>query len=77
MTDPQSSMFAGKDVSFEDILSESELGGKPAIVSYLDTRARQLMRKLALQEEGSPTSKRLLLGLAALREAQNLARTLR
>ena len=76
MTAPQDSMFAGKNVTFGDILSKGELGGKPAIASYLDIRTRQLMRKLALQEEGSQTSKRLLLGLAALREAQHLVRSL-
>jgi hypothetical protein len=76
MNSTENSMFIGKDVTFDDIIYKGKLGGKSAITTYLDIRIKQLTRGLTLYEEGGPTSKRLLLGIAAMRNAQQLLGTL-
>jgi hypothetical protein len=71
------SIFADRDVGFEDILQKGKLGGRPAILSYLDVRIKQLGREVEITPSVGLERPRLLLAVRAMIEARKVALTLR
>jgi hypothetical protein len=71
------SIFADKDIAFEDILHGGKLGGRTAVVSYLDVRIKQMTREVESIAVGGLDRARILLSIRAMTEARKVALTLR
>jgi hypothetical protein len=77
MSNNSHSIFADKGFSFEDILYRGNLGGRTAVVSYLDVRIRQLNRMVETTNSAGLDRARLILSIRAMTEARKVAFNLR
>jgi hypothetical protein len=72
-----STLFADRGVGFDEILLSGKLGGRKAVVSYLDIRLKQITRQThSTKLEGLERAK-LMLSIQAMTEAKYVASSIR
>jgi hypothetical protein len=70
-------LFAERGIGFDEILRDGKLGGRRAVVSYLDIRLKQITREShAANLEGFEKTK-LMLSIRAMTEARHVAMSIR
>jgi hypothetical protein len=70
-------LFADRDVGFDEILQSGKLGGRKAVVSYLDIRLKQITRESQSAKLEGFERARLMLSIRAMTEARHLAISIR
>jgi hypothetical protein len=70
MQETEENMFSDRGVTFDDILLNGQLGGKRAVIAYLDMRYNQIKRQLETDENSENDRSRMVLAVHALREAR-------
>lgn len=68
----QSGLFAGKGVSFPEIVGKGALGGRKAVRDYLQMRSSQLIRQLRGLSLDDANYPRIRAALNAISEASRL-----
>lgn len=71
------SIFADRGIGFDEILLAGKLGGRTAILSYLDIRIKQMTRDVESAGPAGPDRARVMLSIRAMTEARKVAQTLR
>ena len=66
----EDTMFSDQGCSFDEIVRDGKLGGKQAVISFLQIRINQLTRKFEVLEESELDTRRLILAIQAMRDAQ-------
>ncbi len=70
-------LFAERGIGFDEILRDGKLGGRRAVVSYLDIRLKQITREShSANLEGFEKTK-LMLSIRAMTEARHVAMSIR
>ena len=65
-------LYAGRDVDFEEILHAGALGGATGLNNYLRTRSRQLARRLSQPELSAEDRSRIAAIAEAVEEAKQI-----
>lgn len=69
-------LFADRDIGFDEILRDGKLGGRKAVVSYLDIRLKQITRESHSGNLEGLERARLMLSIRAMTEARRVALSL-
>ena len=69
-------IFADRDTGFDEILRDGRLGGRRAVVSYLDIRLKQITRESHSANLEGMDRARMLLSIGAMTEARRLAQSI-